>query len=112
MVEGARALDICTFCICGVFSPYRIDQDVRVGQIIREESPTAFISVLHEIAGLGLSEREDAGILNACLRPLAKQTIEALQASLPSNVFFFLLEMLVLHYHQKIQYVGLISLFF
>ncbi|CAF3543375.1 unnamed protein product [Rotaria sp. Silwood1] len=96
LVEGARALDICTFCICGVFSPYRIDQDVRVGQIIREESPTAFISVLHEIAGLGLSEREDAGILNACLRPLAKQTIEALQASLPSNVFFFLLEMLII----------------
>ncbi|CAF2698260.1 unnamed protein product [Rotaria sp. Silwood2] len=67
-----------------------IYQDVRVGQIIREESPTAYMSLSHEIAGFGISEREDAGILNACQRPLAKQTIEALQASLPPNVSCFL----------------------
>ncbi|CAF1056964.1 unnamed protein product [Rotaria sordida] len=90
IIRRALALDICTFCVSGVFSPCRMDQEKRVEEIIREESPTAYVTLSHEIAGLGLSERENASILNACLRPLAKQTIEALQGSLPSNVPCFL----------------------
>ncbi|CAF1326807.1 unnamed protein product [Rotaria sp. Silwood1] len=90
VIRRALTLDICTFCVCGVFSPCRIDQEERVGEIIREESSTAYITLSHEIAGLGLSERENASILNACLRPLAKQTIGALQASLPPDVPCFL----------------------
>lgn len=90
VVRRALALDICTFCVCGVFSPCRKDQEERVGEIIREESATAYITLSHEIAGLGFSERENASILNACLRPLAKQTIGALQEALPTGVPFFL----------------------
>ncbi|UJR08010.1 hypothetical protein I4U23_012288 [Adineta vaga] len=90
IIRRALALDICTFCVCGVFSPCRIDQEVRVEEIIREESTTAYITLSHEIAGLGLSERENASILNACLRPLAIKTIGALKDSLPINVPFFL----------------------
>jgi N-methylhydantoinase A/oxoprolinase/acetone carboxylase beta subunit len=84
------SLDICTFCVSGVFSPCRVDQEIRVGEIIREESITAFITLSHEIAGLGFSERENASVLNACLRPLATRTIGALQDHLPSGVPFFL----------------------
>lgn len=90
VVRRALVLDICTFCVCGVFSPCRVDQEERVGQIIREESTTAYITLSHEISGLGLSERENASILNACLRPLATQTIEALQNALPEDIPFFL----------------------
>lgn len=90
VVRRALALNICTFCVCGVFSPCRADQEERVGEIIREESTTAYITLSHEIAGLGLSERENAAILNACLRLLATQTIGALQDALPSDVPFFL----------------------
>ncbi|CAF3567449.1 unnamed protein product [Rotaria sp. Silwood1] len=89
-VRRALALNICTFCVCGVFSPCRIDQEERAGEIIREESAIAYITLSHEIAGLGLSERENASILNACLRPLATRTIGALQDALPSGVPFFL----------------------
>lgn len=39
---------------------------------------------------MGLSERENASILNASLRPLATRTIAALQDALPPNVPFFL----------------------
>ncbi|CAF2860431.1 unnamed protein product [Rotaria sp. Silwood2] len=90
IIRRALALGICTFCVCGIFSPCRMDQEERVGEIIREESTTAYITLTHEIAGLGLLERENASILNACLRPLAKQTIEALQASFPPDVPCFL----------------------
>ena len=89
-VRQALSLDVCTFCICGVFSPCRTDQERRVGEIIREESTTAYITLSHEIAGLGLSERENASILNACLRPLAKKTIGSLQEALPPGVPCFL----------------------
>ncbi|CAF4344479.1 unnamed protein product, partial [Rotaria magnacalcarata] len=72
------------------FSPCRSDQEKRVAEIIREESTTVYITLSHEIAGLGLSERENASILDACLRPLAKQTIEELQEALPGDVPCFL----------------------
>lgn len=90
VVRRALSLGICTFCVSGVFSPCRPDQEKRVAEIIREESSTAYITLSHEIAGLGLSERENASILNACLRPLAKQTIDALKAALPAHVPCFL----------------------
>ena len=90
VVRRALAQDICTFCVCGVFSPCRPDQEERVGQIIREQLTTAYITLSHEIAGLGLIQRENASIFNACLRPLATQTIGALQDALPPNVPFFL----------------------
>lgn len=90
VIRQARERDITTFCVCGVFSSCRRDQEERVGQIIQEEMPSAYITLSHEIAGLGLAERENAAILNACLRPLAKQTIGLLQEALPADVPFFL----------------------
>lgn len=90
VVRRALSLDICTFCVTGVFSPCRSDQEKRVEEIIRQESSTAYITLSHEIAGLGLIERENASILNACLRPLATRTIAALQDALPADVPFFL----------------------
>ncbi len=90
VIRRALALDIGTFCVCGVFSSCRPDQEERAGEIIREMSATAYITLSYEIAGLGLSERENAAILNACLRPLATRTIGALQAALPPGVPFFL----------------------
>ncbi len=90
LVRRALALDICSFCVCGVFSPCRRDQEERVAEIIREESSTAYITLSHEIAGLGLSERENASILNASLRPLATHTIEALKLALPPRIPLFL----------------------
>ena len=89
-IRHALRLNICSFCVCGVFSPCRADQEERVGEIIREEAPTAYITLSHEIAGLGLSERENASILNACVRPLASHTIGALQSALPSGIPLFL----------------------
>ncbi|CAF1298365.1 unnamed protein product [Rotaria sordida] len=90
LVRRALTLDISSFCVCGVFSPCQKDQEERVAEIIHEESSTAYITLSHEIAGLGLSERENASILNASLRPLAIRTIRALQGNLPRRIPLFL----------------------
>ena len=90
VIRQAKDDGISTFCVCGVFSSCRPDQEERVGQMIREEMPSAFITLSHEIAGLGLAERENVAILNACLRPLAKHTIGLLQQALPNDMPFFL----------------------
>ncbi|CAF1021778.1 unnamed protein product [Rotaria sordida] len=90
LVRQALASDIHSFCVCGVFSPCRPDQEQRVAQIIREESSDVFITLSHEIAGLGLIERENVSILNACLRPLALRTMRALEQALPPGIPVFL----------------------
>jgi len=90
VVRQALASDIQSFAICGVFSPSRPDQEQRVAEIIREESSNAFITLSHEIAGLGLIERENVSILNACLRPLAVRTVKALEQALPNGLPLFL----------------------
>ncbi|CAF1446501.1 unnamed protein product, partial [Rotaria sordida] len=90
LVRQALASDIHSFCVCGVFSPCRPDQEQRVAQIIREESSDVFITLSHEIAGLGLIERENVSILNACLRPLALRTMRALEQALSPGIPVFL----------------------
>jgi N-methylhydantoinase A/oxoprolinase/acetone carboxylase beta subunit len=90
IVRQALASNIQSFCVCGVFSPCRSDQEKRVAEIIREESPNVYITVSHEIAGLGLIERENVSILNACLRPLALRTMRALVQALPDGLPLFL----------------------
>ena len=61
-----------------------------MAEIIREESPSADITLSHEITGLGLIERENVAILNASLRPLALRTVKALEQALPGGVPLFL----------------------
>ncbi|CAF0890595.1 unnamed protein product [Rotaria sordida] len=90
VIRRALALDIRSFCVCGVFSPSRSDQEERVAELIREESADVYITLSHEVAGLGLSERENAAILNACLRPLAEHTMKGLKQALPAGLPLFL----------------------
>ena len=46
--------------------------------MIAEELPGAAISLSHEIGRIGLLERENATIMNACLRELAAQIVDGL----------------------------------
>lgn len=89
-IREALALNIQTFCISGIFSTCRHDQEKQVAEWIRQESPSAFITMSHEVAGLGLAERENAAILNASLRPLALKTIGGLETQFGQTVPFFL----------------------
>jgi len=75
--SGAAAL-----AICAVFSPIRPDLEQQAAAIFAQELPGIAISLSHEIGRLGLLERENACILNACLSGLAQRTVTAIGAAL------------------------------
>lgn len=75
--EGIRAV-----AISSVFSPASPEDEERAAAIIREEYPEVEITLSHTIGRIGLLERENAAILNACLGDLAKQIVAAFREAL------------------------------
>ena len=80
--QQARQLGLNSVAVSAVFASVNPEQELRAGEIILEEIPGAAISLSHEIGRLGLLERENATILNACLRDLGTRTVAAFQAAL------------------------------
>jgi N-methylhydantoinase A/oxoprolinase/acetone carboxylase beta subunit len=58
--------------ITSVFSPVNTTMEERAADILRQEVPDLFVTLSHEIGRIGLLERENAAIMNACLRALAQ----------------------------------------
>lgn len=77
---GTRGLR--SIAVSAVFSPVSNEMESRVAEIIREVLPEADISLSHEVGRMGLLERENATILNACLRTLARKTVDAFRKAL------------------------------
>ena len=74
--KGLRSI-----AICSVFSPVNDECEQRAAEILAAELPGVAISRSHEIGRVGLLERENAAIINACLRGLAARIAEALRAA-------------------------------
>ncbi|MCH8280531.1 MAG: hydantoinase/oxoprolinase family protein [Chloroflexi bacterium] len=77
--NGAQAV-----AISGVFSPVNPAHENQAAAIIQEEAPELRISLSHEHGRIGLLERENAAVLNACLGAAADHTIKAFQEALRS----------------------------
>ncbi|MCE0762350.1 hydantoinase/oxoprolinase family protein [Pseudonocardia kujensis] len=75
--RGLRAV-----AISSVFSPINDELERRAAEIIRETAPDVAISLSSELGRLGLLERENATIMNACLAELAVHITEAFRAAL------------------------------
>jgi N-methylhydantoinase A/oxoprolinase/acetone carboxylase beta subunit len=79
--------------ITGVFSPVKGTMEERAAEIIKEEIPGVFITLSSEIGRIGLLERENAAILNGCLRQVAAEVVGGFRAALDelhiSSPFFF-----------------------
>jgi len=75
--KGIRAV-----AISAVFSPVNSSFEDRAAEIVQNEIPDVSISLSHEIGRMGLLERENAAILNACLGDLAKAIVESLREAL------------------------------
>ena len=71
-----------TVAISSVFSPVNAEAEEEAAALIAAELPGAAVSLSHEIGRIGLLERENATIMNACLRELAAQIVAALRAAL------------------------------
>jgi N-methylhydantoinase A/oxoprolinase/acetone carboxylase beta subunit len=78
VARDVKAKGLRSIAITAVFSPVDPRAELAVGDFLREAVPDASISLSHEIGRLGLLERENATIMNACLRELASQIVGAL----------------------------------
>jgi N-methylhydantoinase A/oxoprolinase/acetone carboxylase beta subunit len=76
------AKGVSTVAISSVFSPINAEAEQEAAAVIAAELPGAAISLSHEIGRIGLLERENATIMNACLRHLASQIVAAFRAAL------------------------------
>ena len=88
-----RDLGITAIAISSVFSPVNTEFEVRAGEIISEEIPEAKVTLSSEIGRIGLLERENAAIMNACLRELAQRTVDGFRSALEQmeiNAPFFI----------------------
>jgi N-methylhydantoinase A/oxoprolinase/acetone carboxylase beta subunit len=82
VAEDIAAKGIRSIAVSSVFSPVNFELEQQAGEILAAEVPNAMISLSHEIGRIGLLERENATIMNACLRDLAAHIVEAFQSAL------------------------------
>ena len=80
-----RADGIRSVAIASVFSPLNPSCEEDAAAILREECPDVAVTLSHRLGRIGLLERENAALLNACLVSLAgtitRAFTEALRAS-------------------------------
>jgi len=62
--------------ISSVFASVRGDMEQEAYDIIKKHSPNTNVSLSKDIGGMGLLERENAALINATLKPLAKEVVE------------------------------------
>jgi N-methylhydantoinase A/oxoprolinase/acetone carboxylase beta subunit len=82
VVEDVKRRGIRSIAVSAVFSPVNQAFEEEARQILEPLLPGVPISLSHEIGRLGLLERENATILNACLRELAVQIVDAFDEAL------------------------------
>jgi len=69
--EEIAARGLRAIAISSVFSPINADCEQEAAEILRSAVPGAAVSLSSEVGRLGLLERENATIINACLADLA-----------------------------------------
>jgi N-methylhydantoinase A/oxoprolinase/acetone carboxylase beta subunit len=82
VVQEIAERGIRSVAVSSVFSPVNAEFEQETADLLSEELPDAAVSLSHEIGRIGLLERENATIMNACLRDLAVHIVEAFNAAL------------------------------
>lgn len=77
-----KAKGINTIAITSVFSPVTGEFEKQAGEIFAEALPGVHITLSSDIGRIGLLERENAAIMNACLRDLSRHVIEAFRKAI------------------------------
>ena len=72
LAEGCREI-----AICSVFATVRGDMETGAAAILAQAYPDLSVTVSREIGGMGLMQRENAAIINAALKPLAREVVAA-----------------------------------
>ncbi len=80
-----REAGIRSVAIAAVFSPLNASGEEEAAAILREECPDVAITLSHRLGRIGLLERENAALLNACLIELARKTTRAFTQALRAS---------------------------
>ena len=90
MRDAARQIrdtGLTSVAVSAVFSPLNAGCEEAAAAILREEIPGVEITLSHDLGRIGLLERENVALLNACLTDLAKKTTAAfVQAMADSGI--------------------------
>ena len=73
---------IRTVAVSSVFSPVNAEVEREAGRILAEALPGAHVTLSSDIGRIGLLERENAAIMNACLRDLSGVVMKAFRDAL------------------------------
>ena len=68
--------------VTSIFSPLTAECEREAEQILIEEIPGASVTLSHDLGRIGLLERENVTLLNACLQDLAHKTVTAFSEAL------------------------------
>jgi N-methylhydantoinase A/oxoprolinase/acetone carboxylase beta subunit len=82
IAKDIQSKGINTIAITSVFSPVSSDFEKQAGEIFARAIPGAHITLSNEIGRIGLLERENAAIMNACLRDLSAHVIAAFRKAI------------------------------
>lgn len=77
-----KARGLKSVAISAIFSPLDPSHEKRAAEIVATELPGASITCSSDLGRIGLLERENAGLLNAGLADLARDTIAAFEKSI------------------------------
>jgi N-methylhydantoinase A/oxoprolinase/acetone carboxylase beta subunit len=76
---------LSSIAISAIFSPLDPSHEREAAAIVAQENPSAAITCSSDLGRIGLLERENAGLLNAALADLARDTIAAFEAAIRSS---------------------------
>ncbi|PYM51749.1 MAG: hydantoinase [Candidatus Rokuibacteriota bacterium] len=77
-----RERGLTAAAIASVFSPLNPSCEEEAARILREECPRLSVTCSHDLGRIGLLERENATLLNACLVDLAGRTTRGFMEAL------------------------------
>jgi len=77
-----RSRGINAVALSALFSPVNDAMELRALEIISSEHPDSVVTLSSHIGRIGLLERENAGIMNASLSSLARETVEGFRQAL------------------------------
>jgi N-methylhydantoinase A/oxoprolinase/acetone carboxylase beta subunit len=80
--EEMKAKGLKSVAISAIFSPLDNTHERRAAELITEVIPDAVITCSSDLGRIGLLERENAGLLNAALADLSRETIAAFEKSI------------------------------
>jgi N-methylhydantoinase A/oxoprolinase/acetone carboxylase beta subunit len=82
IAEDIRRRNLRSIAISAAFAPVNDKMERAAASIFTTAIPDAFVSISADIGRIGLLERENATILNASLRDVARNVVQSLRAAL------------------------------